>query len=442
MVSHDILLAILSHLMVSGESLEWFSSYLRERQQAVKHGDNSSNWRELKAGVPQGVCIVNATGSHAFIFEHSYLPTVTMEWNNKKVITFLEILQTEPCLWDPRLKNFKNRGTQKEAWRRIMELLPFKTSIEEIKKKKESLMGYYRFHLNRMKKSFKSGAGKDDGYKTNWFAFETMDNFLREVYNSSCTLNTEMTHDDTKAQSEERNYTETEEVLQNKVEDYVEIRSRPRENKSQNYNKKRQLTDELPQEIKAARRLLDEAFDLIKEKKDDEYEMFARLLVSKLKKIKNPNTRDILMNDIQNLVFRACMADRLEQQSAIPQFSTSMSSHQAFSPSTCQSPPNHSTSLHISTPTSIQSPTKSFDIPVTSTPLHIPVSTPSSFQSIDIPVTSTPLHIPISTPSSFQSIDIPVTSTPLHIPVSTPSSIQSIDIPVTSKPLHIPVSTP
>ena len=117
-----------------------------------------------------------------------------MEWSNEKVITFLEILQTEPCLWDLKLKSFKNRGTQSDAWRRIMELLPFQTSIEEIKKKKESLMGYYRSHLNKMKKSLKSGAGKDDVYTTNWFAFETMDSFLRGVYDGSRTLNTEVSY--------------------------------------------------------------------------------------------------------------------------------------------------------------------------------------------------------------------------------------------------------
>ncbi|KAJ8728174.1 hypothetical protein PYW08_016559 [Mythimna loreyi] len=53
-VSHDILLSILSHLMVSSEALEWFSSYLRGRRQSVRVGENSSSWRDLDSGVPQG----------------------------------------------------------------------------------------------------------------------------------------------------------------------------------------------------------------------------------------------------------------------------------------------------------------------------------------------------------------------------------------------------
>lgn len=53
-VCHDILLAILSHIMVSPEALEWFKSYLQERQQSVRAGDFSSRWCDLVAGVPQG----------------------------------------------------------------------------------------------------------------------------------------------------------------------------------------------------------------------------------------------------------------------------------------------------------------------------------------------------------------------------------------------------
>ncbi|XP_047034045.1 uncharacterized protein LOC124640356 [Helicoverpa zea] len=234
------------------------------------------------------------------------------EWSNKKAITFLEILQTEPCLWDPKHKGYKNRGTQNDAWRRIIEKIPFQTTIEEIKKKKESLMGYYRIHLNKIKKTLKSGAGKDDVYTTNWFAFETMDNFLRRVYDRSRTLKTEA-NDDNEAQ--EGNYfnqnsshlsTETEEATENILEGNG---TRPTENRSQNYGRKRL-------------RQMDEAFKM-KEKKDDECEIFGRLIAIKLKQISNPNTRDTLMNDIQNLVFRACLDDRLEQESAVPQSSTS-----------------------------------------------------------------------------------------------------------------------
>ena len=40
--------------MVSHEALEWFSSYLRERQQSVHVDESSSTWCDLGTGVPQG----------------------------------------------------------------------------------------------------------------------------------------------------------------------------------------------------------------------------------------------------------------------------------------------------------------------------------------------------------------------------------------------------
>ncbi|CAH2100855.1 unnamed protein product [Euphydryas editha] len=68
-----------------------------------------------------------------------------MEWINEKVIVFLEILQTEPCLWDLKPKSFKNRASQNDAWRRIMELLPFKNEIKYLQfTKNETFLIYYK----------------------------------------------------------------------------------------------------------------------------------------------------------------------------------------------------------------------------------------------------------------------------------------------------------
>ncbi|CAK1581557.1 unnamed protein product [Parnassius mnemosyne] len=53
-ISHDILLSILSHSMISSEALDWFSTYLRGRQQSVRIGESASSWCDINAGVPQG----------------------------------------------------------------------------------------------------------------------------------------------------------------------------------------------------------------------------------------------------------------------------------------------------------------------------------------------------------------------------------------------------
>lgn len=53
-VDYDILLALLKHLNFSSLAIEWFSSYLKGRQQAVRIGQSQSDWTELTSGVPQG----------------------------------------------------------------------------------------------------------------------------------------------------------------------------------------------------------------------------------------------------------------------------------------------------------------------------------------------------------------------------------------------------
>lgn len=53
-VDHDLLLATLTHLRISSSAIEWFSSYLCNRVQAVRANRSLSDWCDLSTGVPQG----------------------------------------------------------------------------------------------------------------------------------------------------------------------------------------------------------------------------------------------------------------------------------------------------------------------------------------------------------------------------------------------------
>lgn len=109
-----------------------------------------------------------------------------MEWSNEKVLEFIELFEMEPCLWNLKLKAHKSRIAAKDAWRRVLENLSYTISLDELKKKKESLMGYYRIHLNKYKNSLK--AGNSDVYRTSWFAFDALDGFLRPLYEPNSSL--------------------------------------------------------------------------------------------------------------------------------------------------------------------------------------------------------------------------------------------------------------
>ncbi len=54
MVDHDLLLRKLELYRVGGVSLQWFKSYLSDRQQVVKFKQSVSDPLPVKSGVPQG----------------------------------------------------------------------------------------------------------------------------------------------------------------------------------------------------------------------------------------------------------------------------------------------------------------------------------------------------------------------------------------------------
>ena len=56
-VNREILLKKLHHYGVRGIALEWFQSYLADRLQAVKLGQNLSEFQTITCGVPQGIVL-------------------------------------------------------------------------------------------------------------------------------------------------------------------------------------------------------------------------------------------------------------------------------------------------------------------------------------------------------------------------------------------------
>lgn len=115
-----------------------------------------------------------------------------MEWTNERILEFIVNLEAEPIIWDPKETLHKKKDAIHDAWIRLKSNLSFEMSVQELKKKKESLMAYYRIHINKIKKSMKSGAGSDEVYKTSWFAFDALDGFLRPVYECEITQHTKV----------------------------------------------------------------------------------------------------------------------------------------------------------------------------------------------------------------------------------------------------------
>jgi hypothetical protein len=115
-----------------------------------------------------------------------------MDWSNEVTLEFLRLYELEPVIWNPKERLHKNRNAVADAWKRIEASLSIKCSVQELKKKKESLMATFRPLLNKVKASMKTGKGADEVYRPSWFAFETMAKFLNGIYQPRNIVNTQV----------------------------------------------------------------------------------------------------------------------------------------------------------------------------------------------------------------------------------------------------------
>lgn len=63
--------------------------------------------------------------------------------------------------------------------------------VNELKKKKESLMATFRLHYKKKMQSIKSGMGEDELYNPIWPFYEPLYSFLKDVYECRSLINTE-----------------------------------------------------------------------------------------------------------------------------------------------------------------------------------------------------------------------------------------------------------
>lgn len=98
-----------------------------------------------------------------------------LKWTTKQIITFLNVFQNYPCLWDVTSKDYLNRNFKEVSYNKLLDNLHMSDlpgSLDSLKKKIKSLRDTYRKELQKVQKSKKSGAGADDVYKPKlaWFS--------------------------------------------------------------------------------------------------------------------------------------------------------------------------------------------------------------------------------------------------------------------------------
>lgn len=86
------------------------------------------------------------------IFEESMSES---KWSGKEIISFLNIYQNYPCLWDVTDKDYLNRNMKDVAYNKLLDDLRFvgiPCTLEGTKKKIKSLRDTYRKELNKIQK--------------------------------------------------------------------------------------------------------------------------------------------------------------------------------------------------------------------------------------------------------------------------------------------------
>lgn len=58
-----------------------------------------------------------------------------MEWTNELTLEFLELYENEPVIWNPKMKEHKNRNKVSDAWNNIKLLFSVDCPVADLKKK-------------------------------------------------------------------------------------------------------------------------------------------------------------------------------------------------------------------------------------------------------------------------------------------------------------------
>ncbi|CAH1960216.1 unnamed protein product [Acanthoscelides obtectus] len=217
-----------------------------------------------------------------------------MEWPNETIAEFLTLYEGEPSLWNSKNAEHKNKNDQHDAWLRIEQNLKGGTiPLQEIKKKRDSLMGTYRKLRSKVCQSIKSGSGADEIYKPDWPFYNVMAQFLNDVYTPKKTKDSEVTDD-------------IEEIEDNRDLDASED-SKQDDEESVQFKRPKPLPKKRAKNIDIENKM-NEAYDYIKQMTQkpqipqDECSLYTQLLCKKLRGLPE-NTREIAMLEIDRLIF-------------------------------------------------------------------------------------------------------------------------------------------
>lgn len=95
-----------------------------------------------------------------------------MDWTNDKVCNLINLYRDRPILWDCRQRDYKDRNKKLDAMLEIA--VSFGVNKEEVQRKIKNLVCHFLREVKKERESNKSGAGRDDMYKSKWIFYDNL----------------------------------------------------------------------------------------------------------------------------------------------------------------------------------------------------------------------------------------------------------------------------
>ncbi|XP_045495297.1 uncharacterized protein LOC123701491 [Colias croceus] len=254
-------------------------------------------------------------------------------WKSNEILLFIELYRNEPIIWNPRHEFHKNKNKVNDAWIRIADKIYI--PINELKKKKESLMTTFRMHQKRKTKSIKSGMGEDELYIPIWPYYDPLEAFLKDIYVCSSVINTEekIIQDSSSAETD---------LITQAPEPQTQTAPPTQKRRSKNPPELSEASKEVANAFNTLNRVLDNKI------LDDDCELYGKLLATKLRKFPQYEREEIML-EIDSMMIKRRRGSENTDSTNMNRSSTSQSSYRSspsphYQPNSAQSiPPTYVT---------------------------------------------------------------------------------------------------
>ena len=107
--------------------------------------------------------------------------------------TLIEFYKNSPQLWDPSLREYRDRDQRRALLEKLSVEFPKKYPIKMISETWQKLSAYYQREYVKQENSKKSGSGREDAYVSDWPFFKSLE-FLSDTAEPDMGVSTTFQH--------------------------------------------------------------------------------------------------------------------------------------------------------------------------------------------------------------------------------------------------------